>query len=398
MNILFAWEMGSNYGHLARCLPVAERLRAKGHRVAFAVRDLRTAGQLLGQRFPFLQAPLPPRCPPRPGMPASFAEILLADGWRDPLGHGSQILAWRYLLTLAAPDRIIADHAPTALLAARSLGLPTIPFGSGFEIPRVDSDLRSIRPWEPIATERLDAAEAEITDRANDALGAFDCQPIMRLADLFAPRPLLATFPELDHFGERPDATYLGAIYGLAAARDAQQPARHKGKNFRVFAYLRAEHAVTAEVIAALDMTGVSTLCVVPDAGMHAHDVGVGVGENVCLLRGPADVDAALRTADLVVSYGGAGMVAQALRAGVPMLLIPQFAEQRLGARCVDNLGAGMVLGEERSRDAIATAVLHLLDDTDRRCAARAFSAKYSEWTPQRAASLAASAITETQP
>lgn len=36
--ILFAWELGENYGHLMRLAPVADKLRAAGHQLLFAVR------------------------------------------------------------------------------------------------------------------------------------------------------------------------------------------------------------------------------------------------------------------------------------------------------------------------------------------------------------------------
>ena len=45
--ILFAWELGGDYGHLARLLPVAQALKAGGHEVVFAVRDLLGAEAIL---------------------------------------------------------------------------------------------------------------------------------------------------------------------------------------------------------------------------------------------------------------------------------------------------------------------------------------------------------------
>jgi len=56
---LFVWELGSDYGHLARLLPVAAALRERGHGVDFVVRDLMGAEKLiapLGMRV--FQAPL----------------------------------------------------------------------------------------------------------------------------------------------------------------------------------------------------------------------------------------------------------------------------------------------------------------------------------------------------
>ncbi|QDX79879.1 hypothetical protein B9N43_00520 [Denitratisoma sp. DHT3] len=83
---LFAWELGANYGHLARDIPVAIKLRNKGHQVLFAVRDTKAAAELLGRQcFPYVQAPFcitPPRLA-RP--PANYAELLVAEGWGSPL-------------------------------------------------------------------------------------------------------------------------------------------------------------------------------------------------------------------------------------------------------------------------------------------------------------------------
>ena len=38
--VLVAWELGAGYGHIERIAPVAGRLRARGHTLAYAFRDL----------------------------------------------------------------------------------------------------------------------------------------------------------------------------------------------------------------------------------------------------------------------------------------------------------------------------------------------------------------------
>ena len=57
--IIYAWELGAGYGHLAAFLPLAKALRAAGHEVIFVVKELTHAETLLGQQgFAYLQAPL----------------------------------------------------------------------------------------------------------------------------------------------------------------------------------------------------------------------------------------------------------------------------------------------------------------------------------------------------
>jgi multidrug efflux pump subunit AcrA (membrane-fusion protein) len=46
--ILLTWEMGSNLGHLSRLLPLARELKARGHRVLVAARDVALAASVLG--------------------------------------------------------------------------------------------------------------------------------------------------------------------------------------------------------------------------------------------------------------------------------------------------------------------------------------------------------------
>ena len=63
---------------------------------------------------------------------------------------------------------------------------------------------------------------------------------------------------------------------------------------------------------------------------------------------------AVLRDAAVMVGHGGAGSVLSALVAGVPMALLPQFADQPVNAHRVDELGLGIALaGVEGLGDAV---------------------------------------------
>lgn len=56
-----AWELGGNLGHVAVMLAVARELRARGHGVVFALRDLTHAGLIARDKFAFFPAPVPVR-------------------------------------------------------------------------------------------------------------------------------------------------------------------------------------------------------------------------------------------------------------------------------------------------------------------------------------------------
>jgi UDP:flavonoid glycosyltransferase YjiC (YdhE family) len=69
---------------------------------------------------------------------------------------------------------------------------------------------------------------------------------------------------------------------------------------------------------------------------------------------------AVMRAATVTVGHGGAGSVLSALAAGVPMALVPFFADQPFNARLMQELGAGLML--EDGPTALEAAVRTLLD------------------------------------
>ncbi len=86
------------------------------------------------------------------------------------------------------------------------------------------------------------------------------------------------------------------------------------------------------------------------------------------------DARAALRDARVAVVHGGIGIVHEALAAGVPMVCVPQGADQYIWARRVDELGAGVDLGSSPAPAAVRDAVLHLLEAEEPRRRAAALA------------------------
>ncbi len=236
--ILFAWELGANFGHLARDLPVAKRLRELGHDVLFAVKDVRVAMQALEPAgFHFVQAP----CPNPPlrlaTPPVNYSEILVGTGYCDPSLLGGLVQAWLRVFEFYGADIVVINHAPTALLAARVGGLAAIATCIGFELPPDTDVLPSIRPWESIPEPRLRQADAQALQQINAVLRQHGKAPLPRVADLFANVPaVLTTFPELDHYGARVGSRYTGPISALPNVAEREWP---RGGNARIFAYLR---------------------------------------------------------------------------------------------------------------------------------------------------------------
>lgn len=387
--VLFAWELGANYGHLARDLPVAENLRAAGHNVIFAVRDTRVAAELLGPRgFVFMQAPV--SLYPSEGIqaPASYAEILLAEGWGDRISLFGRTKAWLNLVSLVRPDVIVADHAPMALLIAKIANIPVIALGSGFEIPPAVSPLPSIRLWDAVSSARLEHSEIQVLGRLNTVITVLGGKPLMRLTDLFPSNPVFATFAELDHYGKRAGANYIGSIHGLKAANPICWP---EGDGVRILAYLRPNQRTTGITLTALIESGFRTICAVPDA--NKEFIRKYSSASLTIHPGPVASGQLLLPDTVAINYGGHGTIAMALTAGIPQLLIPQTVEQLLVAKKVEALGAGIVVEREMSKNSILLALNKLITDPVYRNAAMHFADKYRTCTPERAVNLATEAI-----
>jgi UDP:flavonoid glycosyltransferase YjiC (YdhE family) len=393
--ILFAWQLGANYGHLATDLPVAECLRRRGYDVSFVVADMRVAAEILSPPgFSFV--PIPERIAPSvsPPPPASYAQIMHACGFGDHRDLSRLLDAWSALITHADVGVLVADHAPMAVLAAHLVDIPTVLIGSGFTIPPMVSPLPSIRPWEIIPSDRLQQVESIVLGNINAVIQRLGRPPFTRLAELFArPKSLLTTFPELDPYGAREDGTYIGPISSESNSKAVKW---RSGSQPRIFAYLRPTVPRIAAILTALEESDAQVIVAMPGASneLQQHFEST----SITLLSHAVPLTPLLSDADVVVSYGGAGTIAQSLLAGVPMLLVPEHAEQYLSALQVANLGAGVLVGLKQEDKDIARALEQLLENPAYRESARRIAARYQSFNRDDAANTAASIIAQCLP
>jgi len=379
--VLCAWELGGGTGHLYRLAAVANGLRARGHEVVFALRDLASAAPILGgDHAGILQAPVwlhPSSLPPA----ANYAELLDRVGYLDAGPLATLIGAWARLLDAVAPDFLVADHAPTALLAARLAGLRRAAVGTGFVIPPPVSPLPSIQPWRAFAPERLARAEAGVLDRVNRAVAALGGARLARLADIFEGcAPLFCTFAELDHYGPRAGGRYVGPLVAPTRRGAVRWP---RGDGPRVFVYYRARHAGFAALFDALGKLGATVLAVIDDADeavIQRHG-----GPSVAIARDHLDLAAAAREARFAICHAGHGAVIELLRGGCPVLMVPVVVEQALLAHRATRAGLGLAIGARRPADEFSAAMTRMLETPALAENARAFAARHAGHDPERA-------------
>lgn len=340
--VLAVWEMGANMGHIDRLLLTARALRSRGHEVSFVLRDLsRAHGRIAAEGFAMGQAPVwlpqlanPPRL-------ANYTSVLAAAGWLDAPGLAGLISGWRRWYDVLRPDVLICDHAPTALLATRGLGLNVWAIGTSFEVPPRGEHFPPMAFWDPAAAARCAADDATLLPVANQALALHGLAPMDRLTDLFAGcGRAIASLPELAHYGGYRDATpFCGPTYVGDSGVAPDWPA---GKGPKVFAYLNPSHAEFSRLMQALRELGVRAL--VHAKGLSTEAAQRLGGPQLRFEAQPVAMDAALAEADLVVSHGGLGTATAALLAGKPQLAVTTHMEQLMTGRRLTDQGLGLAV------------------------------------------------------
>jgi hypothetical protein len=203
-----AWELGGHTGHVTTLLPFAQALRARGHAVRFLLKSLAAGEDLEGMdAIERVAAPIWVG-PHRFQNPRNFGEILTNFGYADPPRLHELIEAWRE--RLAGTAAVIANVAPAAHVAARTLGVPSFEISQGFHIPPPTMPSPPLRHWEPAPRAELEAADRAVLAAINDVLRAYAVAPLATIGDLFEGRAMLLTYPELDIYPERGPAEYIG--------------------------------------------------------------------------------------------------------------------------------------------------------------------------------------------
>jgi UDP:flavonoid glycosyltransferase YjiC (YdhE family) len=347
--ILLVWQLGGNLGHIMPLRTLGRGLRARGHHVTFAFEDMRGAAHLIAEGFPVVQAPvLRSDSPELPRHPISYPEMLFHCGFADAPALTAAVRAWRALYRMLTPDLIVFDHAPVALLAARSIGIPRVVVGTGFCSPPRVAPMPTIRPWEDISQERLDKSEQRALDTANAVMSALNGAPLHYFHDLFhVEESILATLPELDHYGARDGVRYWGPIYEAEAGHEPRWPS---GKGKKVFVYLRPSSPQFERLVEILRTKNeLRSLWFAP--GLSADRCRSLGSESLSFVVEPVRIASVVAMADIAVLGAGHGTCAAMMLGGVPMVLAPKNAEQRTLARTLESYAMGIELPYTNERE-----------------------------------------------
>ena len=366
-HILFAWELGDHHGHLWRLLPIALALRERGHAVSFALRPMAAAQRYLAPRgLPFVPCPSAQGTAELGRDPSTYTDILALNGAADADVLGGMLRGWRQLFKLMQPDLIVTDHAPTALMASRVEQRCSVQVGTGFAIPPTLSPSPCFRPWDT-EIEQQAQCQARVEQTVQTV-----CE--MPLADaLRADHTRLLSLPELDHYARLrpPGAMFLGGMPQPASGEIVAWQTREQ----HLFVYLQVGDYLPT-VLDGLATSEAEVIAVIPGIApeMAAEYPGLRIYTRPVQL-GPLLVDC-----DLVISHASHGTALNCLRAGVPMLMLPQHMEQLLLTERVALAGAGLGVYPTHIDSSFEQVLYTLLSADHYRDAARVVAQRYAGW------------------
>ncbi len=398
--ILFGWEMGANLGHAGKVTRVAAMLEDRAELFVAAREPVAIRQMAPDLKARLLPAPYsltrPMRRGERPGL--CFPGNLLTEGWESPDILSALCEAWSGLIELVRPDVIVAQAAPTLLLAARGQGKRTVMLGSGYDNPALSVPMPVFESPEPDAATVAGAQEAMALAAANEALARRDLPPAQSFKDLMeADLSLLLTWPEADHYPDRaalqPDhPEFLGMLTSASAGAAASWA---DNGNPRVFAYLRGGHRPSAAAYGALHRMGRELDTVLAAPGIEPADAARLRERGVQVFDGTVDHGPLLGKCDLGLSHGSNGMVGAFLAKGVPQIGLPLHREQSMITRAMARRNLALGLEGRYGTDQVVEAIRRILASRDFADRTRLAARKIASYSSCAAELIAADKIME---
>ncbi len=326
-NITFCWELGAGYGHVARFQALGHELTRRKHIVNALLRDTTYATEFFKRDTITIETAPFFRSSKKYSSPTiSYADIIQRLGYQSINTLLPLVEHWREKFIQNKTVLIIADHSPTALLAARTLGIPATDYGTGFFSPPTVYPLPTLTPWFKTEPGFLEYIENQVLVTINEVLRHYSKKNLSCLYELFEIKEnFLCTLPELDHYNDRPANTYWGPGFSNDAGITARWPKNNK-KN--IFAYLQSKYQFLDDLL--LDLKKTEENILIHCTGISNEKIKTYTASNIIFCKDPIKMKSLAGKADLVINHSGHGSVAVCLLMGIPQLLLPMQLEQEM--------------------------------------------------------------------
>ncbi|MFI6274518.1 macrolide family glycosyltransferase [Streptomyces sp. NPDC050988] len=371
------------HGHINPTLPVVAELVRRGHTVTYYTSPaFRTEIEATGATVCLY-----------PGGDQPFPEQPTPVTWMEALA--STTVRWLPAaltdLRRDRPDLIVHDSAcPWGAVAARELGVPAAASFTTFAFDRhVPSPTRG--SWALLADARSRPRSVQGYLRSRRELRRrFDTRglPLLDLANIRQPLNLVYTSREFQPAVEEFDRSYsfVGPSIG-ARPVDPSFPVERL-QDPVLYASLGTVFNADPQLLRSF-ATALAPLggTVVVSTGQTDPDALGPLPANVLARRFVPQLEVLTRAA-LFVTHGGMNSVNEAMHAGVPLLLVPQGADQPMVARRVVELGAGLsIRTQDVARGSVRVLARRLLHEPGFRAGATTLmAAQHKAGGYQRAA------------
>jgi UDP:flavonoid glycosyltransferase YjiC (YdhE family) len=355
MIVLFTCVVG--HGHFHPMIPLARALEAGGHRVVVAtdpgfcayVRRVGFEAHPAGLDQPEAQArfvaqtPGWAQTPPEDRMPLQFPGLFA--GVRAP----RMLDDLEGIMADVRPDIVIHETAELAgAIAAEVAGVPHVEHSFGILRPAIVRAVAS-EIVAPLAARR---------GVPNPGVGGSGGELYLDICPPGIQRPEIAEVPNvqpLQPLGFDEDGAALPRWVGDLPARPTVY--------VTMGTVFNSATGVFASVLDGLRGEPINVIVTVGESGDPAV---LGAQEANVHIERYIPQSLILPHCDLVVSHAGSGATIGALAAGVPMLALPQGADQFLNAEAITRRGAGLrLLPRELTPSAVRDATRRLLDEPD---------------------------------
>ena len=367
------FEFSGGLGPLIRCLPIAERLRERGHDITyFGHQECRHYMDIYGYRHIELDVV----------KPSAYNIVkkynwVYADEFWSSLGFSniefleSEISKWIQKLRAYNPDVIVSDIGVFSSIVARILEIPLATITQSCYHP--NSKYKPQRYWDIHRDDSMDALTAINYILCSYGASKIDCFEELFNGDI----TIVPSFPEFDILEAdkvcNSKTHYVGPILWKGFKEHEKSIYRRKNKihvfcyGGQLFDYAGVMNKNFFEMI-------LSSFC---DKDI---EVLVAVGDknsvNQLKIRGKyknvkfvdwVPIDVAYSNSDLVVCHGGHGSCMGLFKYMVPGIILPTHTEREYNARALERLGVGISIPIEKfSKDLIENSVVTLLES--KRC------------------------------
>lgn len=329
-HVLLGWELGAGSGHARPLKAIGAALAARGHRISYALQQTDALAPAEGEDV--WQAPVSPRllvssARPAARPPATMGDILARVGFDDAGIVAANVSAWRRLVRAVRPDVVVADFAPSLLLAVRG-EVPSVSVGDGFVNPPA-----SMPRFPSLTGAAASYDEEQLLAAVSQGLRSAGARPIERLPEVFAAeRTLAASFAELDPYAaQRP-------LPASPPSFDFPLPSLDRPPGDEVFVYALQTLGIDAPLWKGLAEAGLPTRVHVARVDNAYREALAGMGFLVEAAPVPfAEIAARSR----VTIAHGHGFASSALVSGLPHVVFHYDIEKLCLGLAVARLGVG---------------------------------------------------------